>query len=126
VRQHTNDPVKEVTLYAYYKIGSETSYLYEDDGDGYDNERNDWSSRMEIFAEGAQNTFGIKATYSGARPATHEKVTVIAVGLPYFVRKCMVDGAEFPIREIRVREKSIYSVQLQPGFNQITWSGDTV
>jgi alpha-glucosidase len=124
VRQNTSEPVKEMTLYAYYKIGTETSYLYEDDGDGYDNEQNDWSSRMEIFAEGDQKTFGLKAKYCGARPVTHEKVTVIAVGLPYFVRKCMVDGAEFPIREIRVREKSIYSVQLQPGFNQITWSGE--
>jgi alpha-glucosidase len=35
-RQHTAEQFSELTLYIYYKNGSETSHLYEDAGEGYD------------------------------------------------------------------------------------------
>jgi alpha-glucosidase len=126
IRQSTSESVNELTLYAYYKVGSEASFLYEDDGEAYDNDEKDWSTRTEIFAEGDKDRFTVKVQRSGARPVSYSKITLIAVGLPFYVRKCLVDGVEQPIREMRVREKSIYSVQVSPDFASISWSADQV
>ncbi len=122
IRQSTQDAIKELTLYAYYKNGMETSWFYEDEGEGYRHQTESWFSLLEMKTEGEPDYFSLKLIKTGLRTYPYNKITVIAVGLPYYVRSCKVDGQEQPIREIRVREKSIYSISIAQIFEQITWS----
>jgi hypothetical protein len=49
------------------------------------------------------------------------RVKVYLVGFPAFVKKCTVDGTEIPIREIRIRERSLYTLDVSTSFERIDW-----
>lgn len=120
VRQNTTEPVEELTLYVYFKNGLETSHLYEDSGDGYEHLEGNFS--LKIFeTEGAGTTFCLRQRKEGEYLPGYSRVKIYLVGLPGFLTKCTVDGEEFPIKEIRIRERSLYTLQIKPQFNKIEW-----
>ena len=121
VRQWTAEkPVDELTLYVYYKNGLETSHLYEDKGDGYENREEEFS--LKIFETGGENAnFTLRQRKEGAYEPAYKTVKIYLVGFPDFVKKCTVDDAEIPIREIRLRDRSLYTLTVPPDFKTITW-----
>ncbi len=123
VRQWTAEkPVDELTLYVYYKNGLETSHLYEDAGEGYAHNDNDFC--LKVFeTEGKNGDFTLRQRREGDFLPTYEKVKIYLVGFPAFVRHCSVDGAEMPIKEIRLRDRSLYTLLVEPGFGRIEWKG---
>ncbi|MDX1912277.1 MAG: glycoside hydrolase family 31 protein [Saprospiraceae bacterium] len=121
-RQHTGEPVTELTLYVYYKNGLETSHLYEDAGEGYAHLAGEFC--LKIFeTEGKNGNFSLRQRKEGTFMPAYGKVKVYLVGFPAFVRKCMVDGAEIPIKEIKLRDRSLYTLTLQPNFEKVEWEG---
>jgi len=125
IRQWTGEkPVEELTLYVYYKNGSEISHLYEDTGEGYDYQNGVYS--LKVFeTAGTETSFSLRQRHDdlGLFRPEYKRVKVFLVGFPVFVRHCSADDTEVPIREIRLRERSLYTLEIEPGFREIVWRG---
>lgn len=121
LRQWTGEkPVDELTLYVYYKNGLETSHLYEDAGEGYGYRNREFS--LKIFeTEGKNGDFKLRQRKEGDFQPDYEKVKIYLVGFPEFVKKCAADGREVPIKEIRLRDRSLYTLTVAAEFEQIEW-----
>ena len=122
VRQYTSEkPVDELTLYVYYKNGVETSRLYEDAGEGYDYLKNEFCLHT-WEAKGSDVSFSLQQKMEGDWLPTYEKIKIFLVGFPTYVRKCRVDNTELPIKEIRLRDRALYTVTVSADFKRITWN----
>jgi alpha-glucosidase len=121
-RQWTGEkPVEELTLYVYYKNGLETSHLYEDEGEGY--AYTDGLFSLKIFeTEGKNGHFTLRQRKEGNFRPDYEKVKIYLVGFPAFVKHCTVDEVEMPIKEIRLRDRSLYTLTVSPHFGRVVWS----
>lgn len=121
-RQHTGEDFDELTLYVYYKNGLETSHLYEDRGEGYEHLNGEFSLKI-LETEGKNGTFSLRQRKEGSFDPGYGKVKIYLVGFPAFVKKCSVDGAEIPIKEIKLRDRSLYTLTLKPDFEKVEWEG---
>ena len=121
IRQWVQEkPIDELTLYVYYKNGVETSHLYEDEGEGYAYREEQWS--LKIFeTQGNEEGFMLRQRKEGHFQPDYPKVKIYLVGFPAFVKHCTVDGEEMPIKEIRLRDRSLYTLNINPNFEKITW-----
>ncbi|HNE30077.1 MAG TPA: glycoside hydrolase family 31 protein, partial [Saprospiraceae bacterium] len=121
VRQWTGErPVDELTLYVYYKNGNETSHLYEDEGEGYAYQEGQYSHKT-FETRGQNGNFSLSQQKSGDWEPTYKTVKIYLVGFPAFVRSCLLDGEEIPIKEIRLRDRSLYTLTAAAGFNTVEW-----
>lgn len=121
VRQWTGEkPVDELTLYVYYKNGFETSELYEDAGEGYAYREGAYSLK-QFKTEGNGRNFWLRQVKTGDFETTYDSVKIYLVGFPSFVKYCAADGQEMPIKEIRLRDRSLYTLTLPPDFETIEW-----
>lgn len=122
VRQSTDEkPVEELTLYVYYKKGTEISHLYEDAGEGYDYREGTYS--LKIFeTTGSENNFTLRQRTEGEFVPPYRQVKIYLVGFPTFAHQCLVDGVEAPIKEIRLRDRSLYTLNTTPDFSEIVWN----
>jgi alpha-glucosidase len=122
IRQHTAEPVEELTLYCYHKLGKEVSYLYEDAGEGMEYLAGEQAIyRFEM--KGDSNSYLLKCNKEGSWTPEFRKVKLYLIGFPTFVKKCEVDGVEMPIKEIRLKEKSLYTLHIPFEFKEIAWHG---
>ena len=122
IRQHTGVPFDELTLYVYYTNNLETSHLYEDAGEGYTYQDGFFS--LKIFETESKNgIFSLRQRKEGAYVPTYSTVKIYLVGFPTFVKNCNVDGLEIPIKEIKLRERSLYTLNLKPDFEKVEWEG---
>jgi alpha-glucosidase len=120
VRQHTAEPVQELTLYVYFREGKEQSVLYEDAGEGFDYQQDAYlKSTFEV--EGNEQQIHLSRQTEGRWKPTYQTIKIYLVGFPTFVRHCKVDGLSVPIKEIRLRERSLYTLQVDPNFKLIQW-----
>jgi alpha-glucosidase len=122
VMQYTNEkPIDELTLYLYYKNGTELSELYEDRGEGYQHENGEFS--LKIFKTiGNTTQFELNQVKHGNFKPTYNTVKIFLVGIPFFAKKCTLDGEEMPIKEIRLRDRSLYTMSVNTDFKHISWS----
>jgi alpha-glucosidase len=121
VQQYTGaQPIGELTLYVYYNEGTCTSQLYQDEGDGYAYTQGIY--RLSSFiTEGNKEAFSLRQTVEGTFSPSYEKVLIYLVGFPVFARQCLVDGIEVPIREIRLKDRSVYTVIADSSFKGVVW-----
>ncbi len=113
--------VDELTLYVYYKNGRETSRLYEDAGEGYAYLQGDYSLKT-WETNGENGHFMLEQVIDGEWTPSYKTVKIFLVGFPSFLRHCTVDGEEMPIKEIRVRDRALYTVTVASNFKQISWN----
>jgi alpha-glucosidase len=120
-RQWTGErPIDELTLYVYYKNNQETSQLYEDAGEGY--AHLDGAYSLKTFTtEGKNGSFSLHQAVEGHWTPAYETVKIYLIGFPTFVRTCIVDGEELPIKEIRLRDRALYTLTTAPNFKTILW-----
>jgi alpha-glucosidase len=125
VRQWTGEkPIHELSLYVYYKEGTERSHLYEDEGEGYEYRNQHYS--LKIFeTEGKAGVFTLRWQHDvkGAYIPPYKRIKVFLIGFPAFVRHCQADQKEVPVKEIRLRERSLYTLELPSEFKEIIWRG---
>jgi len=121
IRQWTNEkPVGELTLYVYYKDGSEVTHLYEDAGEGY-GYREESFSLKQFNTEGNGQDFVLRQQKTGNFEMQYATVKIYLVGFPSFVKHCTADNIEMPIKEIRLRDRSLYTLTVAPDFETIEW-----
>jgi alpha-glucosidase len=117
IRQHTGEPIDEETLYVYYQLGATHSHHYEDSGEG----TTDLFS-LEVFETiGTEFACTINRVKSGDWSPISRKRKIYLVGFPTFARRCLVDGKEQPIKEIRLRDRTLYSLTTDYSFSTIVW-----
>ncbi len=122
VRQYTGEkPVDELTLYVYYKNGQETSRLYEDAGEGYAYKDGVFCLKTWKTTGDAQS-FALQQESEGDWNPPYDKVKIFLVGFPTYLRECTVDDTEIPIKEIRLRDRALYTLSVAPDFKNITWN----
>ncbi|HMX39958.1 MAG TPA: glycoside hydrolase family 31 protein, partial [Saprospiraceae bacterium] len=123
VRQWTGQsPIDELTLYVYYKSGQEISHLYEDAGEGYAYRDGDFS--LKVFeTEGKNGGFTLRQRREGHFVPAYATVKIYLVGFPTFVKSCIADGLEVPIKEIRLRDRSLYTLVIGADFERVEWKG---
>lgn len=120
VRQHTAEPIEEVTFYCYFKEGKETSYWYEDAGEGKSTDS--VQSVLSAFSsQGAPDKYILLWEKTSRIVAECRKIKIYLIGFPTFARKCIVDGVEMPVREIRLRDRSLYTLTMEKDFDTISW-----
>ncbi len=123
IRQWVGErPVEELTLYVYYKNGRENSHLYEDAGEGYGYKNGEFSLK-EWQTEGANGHFTLRQSTSGNFALPYQQAKIYLVGFPTYVTSCQVDGADFPIKEIKLRDRSLYTLVINADFQVIEWQG---
>ena len=96
--------------------------MYEDEGDSFGYRNGAFS--LKIFeTEGKDKAFTLRQRKEGDFVPAYQRIKIYLVGFPLFVKKCLVDGAEIPIKEIRLRDRSLYTLVLSPLFEKIEWEG---
>ena len=120
IRQTTATPIDEITLYCYYKNGSETSTLYEDEGEGMEY-LTDKYALSTFISEGDAEKYTLNWLKTGQWKTENRKIKIYLIGFPTFARKCLVDGVEKPVKEIRLRERSLYTLIVETDFSTISW-----
>ncbi len=93
IRQYVNEkPVEKVTLRTYFGENMQTSYLYEDEGDGYDYQ--DGNYKLRIFTTGGSaERFSIRQTFKGLYASRFQSFTLILFGLPFSPKECVQDSS---------------------------------
>jgi hypothetical protein len=71
---------------------------------------------------GTDTKFTLHQRVEGTYIPTYSAVKVYLVGFPTFLKRCTVDGVEMPIKEIRLRDRSLYTLSITPGFETIEWN----
>ncbi len=120
VRQSTSDEnIEQLTLHIYYtSTGSETCELYEDKGEGYSYQNNNFSLK-KFVVNGDTNSLKISQSKSGEFKTLYDSVQLIFHGLPFDSPKCSIDGEEIALIEKNVEKKSIFSVVIEEDFSEI-------
>ncbi|MCS7035331.1 MAG: glycoside hydrolase family 31 protein [Saprospiraceae bacterium] len=124
VLQHTGHiaTVEELELYVYYHNAAEAvvSQLYEDAGEGYGYREGEFCLRTwTTFAD--KQSFYLRQHIDGCWPVFYKKIKIFLVGFPTFLQKCLVDGVEMPLREIRLHNRTFYHFVISPDFQNIEW-----
>ncbi len=121
-RAHTGELVAELTLYVYYNNDLTFSRLYEDIGEGYGYRSQAYA--LSIFETNgrASGRFSLRKRTEGRWSPTYTNVKIYLIGFPTFARTCTVDGKQTPIREIRLRDRSLYTLDIKPDFQHVEWA----
>ncbi len=124
VRQNTSESVDELTLKVFYNKGNLTSQLYEDQGEGYQYEENNFS--LKTF-ETSGHTQGFRLTQSkkGDRADSYQTCKLYFHGLPFVPNQCMVDGKTETFTIENMDGIPVYVLILKPDFKTLEFSGTT-
>lgn len=89
VRPHTGVPVERLTLHVFPAVGRTTSWLFEDEGDGYGDT---WVGRLDLSDDG--ETLGVTCAATGRHEPEWVAWEVVIHGLAGAPALVSVDGAE--------------------------------
>ncbi len=124
VKQNTGEiaQIEELTLYVYYHKAKEAvvSHLYEDAGDGYGYLEGEFCLRTWMTTAN-EHSFYLRQQTQGSWLVPYKKIKIFLVGFPSFLQKCLVDGEEMPLREVRLHNRTLYQFTLSPDFKRIEW-----
>jgi alpha-glucosidase len=82
--------IDQLTLHAYYGGENINSYLYEDEGDGYENEKGIYN-RKRFKTNSTPTTYRIALKSNGHYEPTYSTYKIIVHGLPFVPSRIMVN-----------------------------------
>jgi len=92
IMQYTKaQPVDVLTLKVAYGTETNDSPLFEDAGEGYGYEGNDYSLKTYV-TKGSDKQFTLSQTKYGQYADEYHKINIEVAGLPFKAKKCTVDG----------------------------------
>jgi alpha-glucosidase len=102
IQQYVGEKViDELTLDVYYKLGKETSQVYEDATDGYDYIKGRYSLR-DFNLLGKKDELIIQQHKTGKFITTYKTFKLNLHGLPFKISKVEVDNVEIPFTDIKL------------------------
>ena len=100
IQQYVGEKViEQLELDVYYKLGKESSEVYEDAGDGYDYKKGRYSLR-NFNQVGKENSLTIQQFKSGKFITSYNSFKINIHGLPFKIAKIEVDNEEIDISKI--------------------------
>ncbi len=119
IRQNTDQvPIDELMLHVYYKKGSTSSQLYEDQGDHFEHKAENYSLKDYQFT-GAQNTVELKQNKSGGFSDSYLHVNIFLYGLPFEPTTCQVDDQIIDFQAINRNGNKVYIVTCGNSFRRL-------
>ena len=101
VQQYVGElQIKELILDTYYKMGIETSEVYEDAQDGYDYKKGRYSFR-NFKLTGKEKSVTIQQFKDGSFVTEYETLKFNFHGLPFKIAKIEVDNEEVSITSVK-------------------------
>ncbi|WP_223549986.1 glycoside hydrolase family 31 protein [Aestuariivivens sp. NBU2969] len=102
IQQYVGEKViDELLLDVYYKLGKETSEVYEDATDGYDYIKGRYSLRT-FKLSGKKNELIIQQHKSGKYITSYKTFKISLHGLPFKISKVQVDNEEIAFKDIKL------------------------
>lgn len=91
-------PIKEITLYVYYKDGEYTSEMYEDAGDNFGYKNGNYNVvRFEL--KGDKKSLRIRQTINGSFATQYDKYKILLHGVPFRANDYSLDGKLYTLTE---------------------------
>ena len=110
IRQNTEQvPIDELMLHVYFKKGASFSQLYEDQGDGFEHKKDQYSLKNYQLL-GSENKLELTQRKSGTFADTYLHTNVFLYGLPFTPTTCLVDGQQTDFQTVDRNGKAIYVV----------------
>ncbi len=119
IRQSTDEkPVDELTLHAYYKNGAATSQLYEDAGDGFEYQKDEYSLKDFEFI-GSDQEIILNQQKKGQWVDTYHACNILFYGLPFHPESCLIDGEKMDHKTIEIGGNKVYILTVEHTFKQV-------
>ena len=119
IRQNTDQvPIDELMLHVYYKNGSCKSELYEDQGDGFEHQANQYSSKEYTF-QGSASEVILNQKKTGQHPDQYLHVNLFFNGLPFKPSSCTVDGKAVEVTSMEREGNTVYMLTCGNVFEEI-------
>ncbi|HQU99964.1 MAG TPA: glycoside hydrolase family 31 protein, partial [Bacteroidia bacterium] len=83
--------VDELTLHVYFSKQQHTSYMFEDEGEGYGYKRRDYNI-VKFIVNGSKNQFNIFQTITGHFEPGYKWYKIVIHGLPFEANAFYIDG----------------------------------
>ncbi|WP_273273643.1 glycoside hydrolase family 31 protein [Maribacter polysiphoniae] len=121
VQQYVGELViEELDLDVYYKLGTESSTVYEDDQDGYDYNKGNFSLR-NFKLNGKANSLAIQQFKDGAFIASYETFRINLHGLPFAIESVEVDNEEVLLKDVKPNGDDV--IRIGKDFTQVIIKG---
>lgn len=105
----------EITLDVYYKLGKESSQLYDDAHDGYDYRKGRYSLRT-FKLTGKKNEFILQQHKEGKFNAPYSKFKIILHNLPFTVDKVQIDNVDVDLNGIN---SDFHTISIDKEFTEL-------
>ncbi len=121
VQQYVGELVIEkLDLEVYFKLGAESSTVYEDAQDGYDYNKGDFSLRS-FKMNGKENSLVIQQFKDGAFMTSYDSFRINLHGLPFAIESVEVDNEEVPLNEVKPNGNDV--IEICKDFTQVIIKG---
>jgi len=122
IQQYVDElEIKELILDTYYKLGIETSEVYEDAQDGYDYKKGRYSLRNFKFT-GKNNSIIIQQFKDGSFATSYETLKFSFHGVPFKIAKIAIDNEEVSLAS--VSSEGSQSLQINKNFTVLQIIGE--
>ncbi|RKR06454.1 alpha-glucosidase [Maribacter vaceletii] len=101
VQQYVGEKeIKELVIDVYYKLGTESSTVYEDAQDGYDYAKGRYSLR-NFKLVGKETQLSIQQFKSGTYITSYETIKLNLHGLPFKIKEVSIDNEKVFLKDIK-------------------------
>ncbi|MGB5435811.1 MAG: glycoside hydrolase family 31 protein [Maribacter sp.] len=121
VQQYVGELViKQLDLDVYYKLGIENSTVYEDDQDGYDYNKGNYSLR-NFKLNGKAQSLAIQQFKDGAFLTSYNSLRLNLHGLPFTIKSVEVDNEVVPLKQVKPNGNNV--IVVSKDFTQVLIKG---
>ncbi len=121
VQQYVGElEIKELTLNVYYKLGIEDSTVYEDDQNGYDYKKGNFSLR-KFKLNGKKNELIIQQFKDGTFITSYETFTLNLIGLPFKIGSIEVDNVKVALKDVKLNGEN--TIEVKKDFTELHLTG---
>ena len=121
VQQYVGElEIKELELEVYFRIGTENSTVYEDEQDGYDYKKGQYSLR-NFKLKGKEKSLVIQQFKDGTFNTSYDTFRINLHGLPFEIKGIEVDNEEVPLKELKPNGNNV--IEVSKDFTQLLIKG---
>jgi len=121
VQQYVGElEIKELDLEVYFRIGTESSTVYEDEQDGYDYKKGQYSLR-NFKLKGKEKSLVIQQFKDGTFVSSYDSFKINLHGLPFEIKAIEVDNEEVPLKQLKPNGNNV--IEVSKDFTQLLIKG---
>lgn len=121
VQQYVGElEIKVLDLEVYFRVGSETSTLYEDKQDGYDYKKGQFSLR-NFKLNGKEKSLVIQQFKDGTFSTSYDTFRINLHGLPFVIKSIEIDNEKVSLKQVKTNGNNI--IEVSKDFTQLLIKG---